>query len=1312
MRKIFITVIICLIPSIIFSAQNNAIRVDMEGYRTASKKSVMLVGQNYTSFTVKKVSDNSTVYTGTFGGTIADAASGDSVRQGDFSSVTAAGDYYVQVTGLGESYSFTISDTVFNNVFITAMRGLYGQRCGPAISFTHRGTTFSHGACHTGNSAYDATTGLSGSRNCTGGWHDAGDYGKYALNGGVTMGTLLLMYERYKDILEAVNLGLPYSGGALPDVLVEIKYNLDFMMKMQYTTAGAMFGGVFHKVSNGFPAMTLMPQNDGATDVFQISSCATGDFAAVMAIASRVFEPYDAAYALSCSISAKNAWTYLKNNANIVPAGGFTGGLGGAYGDTDDRDERLWAAVELFNSTGATDYNTYVYDHYLDRALTDVADGGDDWKELHPVAYMSYIQSPQAAVNATVVAAMKTAFQAHVNTFRSRSQSTDGYKYVLVDGNYFWGSNSIGLNRGMRMLAAADIFNDSTYKDAAEEIVHYMLGRNPFNKSFVTYVGDSYMSNPHHRPSIGDSITPPWPGLLIGGANNEYNGGDPVIPAGQPAAKTYIDNDGSWGTNEIAINWQSSLIYVLAAFCQPPPPTPTPTATITGTPPTATITPTFTATPTFMEIRVNCGGPLFTDTPGKTWSADKAYTGYTGSAWGYVTAGQIDIRTGDITNTGDDTLFLYDRWSNNVSNLDYAFDVGTGTYQVRLRFAETWFTAAGQRKFNISLEGTLQQADFDIIGEAAGAWKYVDKTFVITVTDGTLNVSLTKGSVDWPVISAIEVITYYPPNTPTYSASPTKTVSPTITKTKTVTATPTASITGTPPTATSTVTFTATAVPTALRIDCGGPGYFDGTNTWIADAYFSGGNTGSTTDAIGLTTADVLYQTERYGTFSYDIPVADGTYEVTLKFCEFYFSAPLDRYFDVSIEGSAVLDNLDVLNMAGFENAYDRVFTVTVSDGVLNIQFTGVKDNATIDAIQVRPVIPTPTNTPSRTVTFTRTPVLSPTFTATYTGTRTLTATSTATDQNTPTYTGTITATATATSTGSETPKATESSTITVYSPTFTLTATRTKTSTATYTATVSQTYTATATPTFTSTKTATSTATMTPTVTQTNTPAYSATATPTITFTITGTPPSETFTPSITRTWTYSQTPTGTQTFTMTSTHTPTLTFTNSPVNTMTYTVTRTNTPGNTPTFTYSHTPLNTETQTSTLPPTQTRTPVNTATYTWTMQAATPTFTPTSTAIAQTGGVTLYPNPVNPATQDLYAGYTLERNAEKVEFFIYSSGFRQVARVQWNNPGAGYNKGVVERQYLQGLSNGTYYYMMQDDNGKRLKTGNFIILK
>jgi len=1333
----FTAALLINIPLSIYSAQNNAIRVDMEGYRTEGKKYVMLVGQNYTSFTVKRVSDNATVFTGSFAAAINDTASGDSVRIGDFSSVTAQGDYYVQVTGLGESYNFRISDTIHTDVITWLMRGFYSQRCGTSVSLTHRGTTFSHSACHMNDATYDGSTGLSGIKNATGGWHDAGDYGKYALNSGITMGQILLAYERYKDALSFLNFGLSYSGGALPDYLAEAKWNIDWMLKMQHTN-----GGVFHKLSNGFP-QGIMPNADTDTRyIFQISSAATGDFAAVMAIASRVYAPYDAAYSATCLAAAQNAWAFLQANPNIVPAGGFTGGLGGAYPDTNDSDERLWAAVELFNTTGNTVYNTYVAAHYNDRALTLMSDGGDDWKELHPLAYISYIQSAQPNVNATVVNAMKTSFQAHVDVFRNRVQSTNGYKYVLNSGDYYWGSNSVGLNRAIRLLAAADIFSDNTYKEAAEETLHYMLGRNPMNKSYLTYVGEVYTSNPHHQPSIADGITPPWPGLLAGGPNEYYDSG----PA---PAKCYIDDAGNYTSNEVAINWMAAYAYVLAAFVPTPGPTNTPTNTATSIcyPVTCTFTntqtPTMTATP-ISVLRVNVAGPQLT-TGGNTWLADKAYVDVAGG-WGYNTAGNTADRTASgavVANTTDDMLYLTERWA---AALSYTFNLANGWYLVTLKFNEMFVNSAGARMFNINMEGNTVQSSFDVYASAGNSQRYaVDRSYAVQVTDGKLNIDLNQ-VVEMCILNAIQVETYYPPtSTPTHTSSNTGTFTHTGTPTRTYTSTSTSVCFPYTCTFTNTSTFTATQtptntpVPTAIRVNCGGPSVTTGGFTWAADNGFTGGTAADAgAIAISNTTDDVLYQTERYGNPSYAFAVPGGYYNITFKFAETYWTSADDRIMDVMIEGITVINDLDIYASAvapKANTAYDvTINNVLVTDGTINITSSASADVAKFCAIAIIPAGPPPTSTYTNT--------LVPTATNTSTGTHTFTST------YTHTYTATNTSTGTPTSTNSSTavPPTSTNTPVNTNTSTNTVTFTNTGTYTATYTHTETQ-----VPPTFTGTFTATSSAT----ATSTNTNTYTITATHTFsnTFTITNTPPpgstdTHTFTPTNTYTATHTHTNTLTYTLTETDTHTATHTntasstytntFTNTSTATVSFTPSETITTGG-PTLTFTHTFTQTftasKTHTATYTFTQQPSSTNTNTNTWTPSVtftytytntitqpatatgtftytATATFTavitPTGTVVSETDklkfeGTVLYPNPVNPDKQQaVYLAFTCNRNVIRVGYRIYTTSFRLV-KEQLYDISTSLKSGVIgiPASELKKLANGTYYIQVYAETSK-----------
>ncbi|PKL91434.1 MAG: hypothetical protein CVV21_07570 [Candidatus Goldiibacteriota bacterium HGW-Goldbacteria-1] len=1361
MKKLtLLTIAVLFITVNIFSAQNNAIRVDMEGYRTLGNKYVILVGNSATSFTVKTVSGGTTVFTGTFSAAVADAASGDSVKTGDFSALTTPGEYYVAVTGLGESYNFRISDTIHTDTLTTLMRGFYGQRCGASVTLTHRGTTFTHGACHLNDGTYAGSTGLNGTKNTTGGWHDAGDYGKYALNCGVTNGELLLMYEKYYDALEHINLGLPYSGGALPDVLTEIKYNLDWHKKMQHTN-----GGVFHKLSNGFP-QNIMPTSDTDTRyIFAISSAATADFAAVMAIAARVFDMYDAAYAAECLTAAQNAWAFLQANPNIVPAGGFTdGSMGGIYGDTDDSDERLWAAVELFNTTGEAQYNTYVAAHYTDRTLTLMSDLGDDWKELHPVAYMSYMQSKQPSVNTTVVNAMKTLFQPQVNTFRNRVQSTNGYKFVLNSGDYYWGSNSVALNRAIRLVAASEIFGDDTYKDAAEEVLHYILGRNAMNKSYLTYVGEVYTNQPHHQPSAADGITPPWPGILAGGPNEYYD------TIGAPA-KCYVDDAGNYTSNEVAINWMAAYAYVLAAFVPTPGPTNTPTNTPTSLchPLTCTFTqtstPTVTATP-INVLRVNVAGAQVT-TGGNVWLADKAYIA---GSWGYNTPANTGDRTalGNIVNnTTDDVLYLTERWG---AALSYTFDLADGWYLVTLKFNEMFVNSANARLFNILLEGQVVESSFDVYAVNNSQAYAVDRSYPVLLTDGKLNIDLTQVT-EMCILNALRIESYYPP-TATYTYTPLNTNTFTNTATATATFTNTSTSECYPLTCTftntntytSTQTPTNTPVPTPIRVNCGGAAYLDGAgNTWAADYGFTGGTATSVTDAIAGTTDDTLYQSERYGNPSYTFTVPNGYYDITFKFAETWFNAAGERIFDVSVEGVTVIDNLDLyVSAPGAMRAYDVIISnVLITDGQINITASSAVDSANFRAIAIIPAGPAPTFTYTNTVPPTNTHTNTNTDTAT--ATSTFTNTYTATDTATSTYTYTHTSSHTATNTP-EPPTNTHTATDTA-----TYTYTNTNTSTFTYTHTHTATHTNTETPTDTNTATITNTpppgSTNTHTFTITSTPSDTHTATYTYTYTFTNTatqtytevPP--TFTGTFTETFTFTYTSTYTHTATITDTVPPGSTSTNTPTQTLIPSNTHTHTATETSTYTNTYTATNTFTETNTVPPgsTNTNTPTETLipsntdtathththtftnTYTATSTPVIPTDTHTATATvpAPTATITntpssiiaedakqiisevmIYPNPYNSKISPAgpFVIFKLAKNAAGVSLRIYSSSFRLVKNIEFEGVfTAGLNRAHTRAEDFKNLSNGTYYFVLTADgaSGKaKSKADKMIVLK
>jgi hypothetical protein len=294
--------------------------------------------------------------------------------------------------------------------------------------------------------------------------------------------------------------------------------------------------------------------------------------------------------------------------------------------------------------------------------------------------------------------------------------------------------------------------------------------------------------------------------------------------------------------------------------------------TVLGPPATPTKTPTPVVASTW---RVVAGGPAHTDCNGNVWAADENFTGG-------IAATSTNTITGALPCSTDGALYQDQRYGNPFT---YSFNVPAGNYQVTLKFAETYWTAAGQREFNVSINGTTELTNFDIFATAGGANIAVDKVFNnIAASGGTITITLGPASVDNAIVSAIQII----PQAGSPSATSTKTFTPS--QTPTATLTPTETPTQTP------ITFST------WRVVAGGPAHTDcNGNVWAADENFTGGtaatSTNTITGALPCSTDGALYQDQRYGTFSYTFNVPAGSYQVDLKFAETYFTAAGDREF-------------------------------------------------------------------------------------------------------------------------------------------------------------------------------------------------------------------------------------------------------------------------------------------------------------------------------------------------------------------------------------------------------------------------------
>jgi endoglucanase len=509
-------------------------------------------------FEIRSVENDRVVFKGKLGGPTTDAASGDRVRIADFSKLRAAGMYRIEAAGF-KSDPFSIGPHVYANALKVTMRGYYGQRCGIAVDL---GGGYRRPTCHSAGEFY-ATSGKSGPLANHGGWHDAGDYGRYIVNSGISTGTLLWAWEFYAPLLHSFSLDIPESGGKTPDYLAEVRWNLEWMLQMQDTD-----GGVWHKQTSEHFSAFIMPQDDKLTSYVigtgsepYKSTCATGGFSAVMAIAARCYGPYDAVFAQRCLAAARQAWAWANNHPDVIfvnPPGILTG----EYGDKHCGDEVVWAAAELWRTTGEAEFEQAFLAKMPPRdvALTISA---PEWADVISMAYWTYALAPRRGDSA-VKDRIRSATAKTAELLVERSKES-GYGNTLALSDYVWGSNGVAGNQSLLLLVADHFHHDKTMQNVALNNLHYMVGRNCHGVSWVTHLGVRPFEHPHHRPSVADGIAAPWPGLLSGGPNS--HGGDVVADAlpKQPPMRMWLDDERAYSLNEIAINWNAPLVFLLAA---------------------------------------------------------------------------------------------------------------------------------------------------------------------------------------------------------------------------------------------------------------------------------------------------------------------------------------------------------------------------------------------------------------------------------------------------------------------------------------------------------------------------------------------------------------------------------------------------------------------------------------------------------------------------------------------------------------------------------------------------------------------------
>jgi endoglucanase len=550
------------------------------GYLPRAAKVASIAVQNEypalaTRFRVRAMTTNAIVFEGTLTAPALDAASGDMVLQASFTGLDRPGLYQLELpaTDAGPSSfnsdSIQIGPDIYANALRLTMRAYYGQRCGCKVDL---GGGYAHPSCHL-DGAYHASSGRQGSVGNHGGWHDAGDYGRYVVNSGITCGTLLWAWELFPRTLQKLTLDIPESGGKIPDYLAEIRWNLEWMLSMQDDVAKGGDGGVWHKQTSEQFCAFIMPQADHLTSYvigtgsapFK-STGATADLASVMAIAARCYGPYDDAFAQRCLVAAEQAYSWAVRNPAVTftnPPGVGTGG----YDDLQLGDELLWAAAELFRTTGKAEYEQ-AFLAAVSALGPDLKIQAPGWGDVASMGLWTYALSTRAtSSHATASEAQQRIRQATNSAAQGLIERgrANGYGNTLGVADYGWGSNSVAGNQSLLLFIDNQFPANPAAVEAALGNLHYLLGRNCHGVSWVTQLGVRPFQHPHHRPSAADGIAAPWPGMLSAGPNARPADKVARTLPKLPPMRMWIDDQGAYSMNEIAINWNAPLVFLLAA---------------------------------------------------------------------------------------------------------------------------------------------------------------------------------------------------------------------------------------------------------------------------------------------------------------------------------------------------------------------------------------------------------------------------------------------------------------------------------------------------------------------------------------------------------------------------------------------------------------------------------------------------------------------------------------------------------------------------------------------------------------------------
>ena len=496
----------------------------------------------------------------------------------DLGDLTATGDYRVSVGK--ESCTLHVSEQPYHDIAKASLRLFYLIRSGVPITM---GGAYNRPLGHPDTQVLVHNSAASEGRpagtviSSPYGWYDAGDYNKYVVNSAFSIGLMFAAYEQLPDYFASLNTDIPESTNQTPDFLDEMMFNLKWLLTMQ----DPFDGGVYHKLTTpNFEGFIMPTECKQQRYVVAKSTTATLDFAAVMADAARLYKPYEKDYpgfTAQATMMAERAYEWAKQNPRVMynqntlrdPAV-----TTGTYSDFNTRDEFFWAASALYRLTGKQQYmddvQLYMPQQFNTPSWGNVsALGVFEWLAPKPQSPLTpewgnRSNSQLQSFNSSILQLLNDYCD---KVIQGVDETSFQSPYGNSGGDFGWGCLAEKCCcQAFALLYADKLQGTKKYRRYALQNADYLLGRNATGYCYVTGFGDRSPMHPHHRISSADGIEAPFPGMLVGGPNpgqqDKRDMHNAVYPSNVPD-ESYIDDEESYASNEIAINWNASLVAFL-----------------------------------------------------------------------------------------------------------------------------------------------------------------------------------------------------------------------------------------------------------------------------------------------------------------------------------------------------------------------------------------------------------------------------------------------------------------------------------------------------------------------------------------------------------------------------------------------------------------------------------------------------------------------------------------------------------------------------------------------------------------------------